>query len=177
MHKQKVVYNMLPQVSTPVPNRLLNDLSKQLTAEVAALFDLEEAPLTASLVRVIGANHITADTPIGPMMTSIDDLLKMVNREAVVRIEPHEVIIKGIDIGNQSIALITALKGGAFSGTVAVSYVNVHGPRLQPFVTGSVKRKLAGRQLANHTLKGMETMLAIVAAYQPTVPAEEKAND
>lgn len=175
MHKQKVVYNMMPQVSTPVPNRLLNSLTKQLTAQVAELFDLEEAPLTASLVRVIGSNHITSDTPIGPMMTSIDDLLTMVNREAVVRIEPHEVIIKGIDIGNQSIALITALKGGAFSGTVAVSYVNVHGPRLQPFIPASDKRKLAKRQLANQTLKGMETMLQIVAAYKPT--AEEKAND
>lgn len=173
MHKQKVVYNMLPQVSTPVPNRVLNSLTKELTSQVAAIFDLEETPLTASLVRVIGANHITADTPIGPMSTSIDDLLKMVNREAVVRIEPHEVIIKGIDIGNQSIALITALKGGAFSGTVAVSYVNLNGPRLQPFVPGSIKRKLAGRQLANHTLKGLETMLTIVAAYKPT--AEEKS--
>ena len=175
MHKKKVSYSVLPQASTPVSNKVLNGLSKALVTEVAALFDLEETPLTASLVRVIGSNHITPTTSIGPMMTSVDDLLKLVNEQAVVRIEPHEVIIKGVDIGNQSIALITALPGGAFAGTVAVSYVNLHGERLQPWAPDSHKRKLASRQLANHTLKGLETMLDIVAAYKPPVTIEEKS--
>lgn len=176
MHKKKVHYNILPQVATPVPRKLLNSLGKALTVEVASIFDLEETPLKASLERIIMMHHITPDTRIVPMTTSVDDLLKLVNEQAVVRIEPHEVIIKGIDIDNQSIALITALKGGAFMGTVAVSYVNINSPvQLQPFKPASDKRKLAERQQANHTLKGLETMLDIVAAYKPPVTIEEKS--
>lgn len=173
MLKKKVIYSVLPQVATPVSRKVLNGLSTALTTEVAAIFDLEETPLKASIQRICQTNHITPETRITPMTTSVDDLLRLVNEQAVVKIEPHEVIIKGIDIGNQSIALITALPGGAFSGTVAVSYVNLLGERLQPFVPASNKRKLAERQQANHTLKGLETMLDIVAAYKAPTPAEE----
>jgi hypothetical protein len=175
MSKKKVSYSVLPQVSTPVPEKLLNSLTKALVTEVAAIFELDEKPLTASLVRVIGSNHITPETTIGPMTTSVDAFLEMVNAQAVVRIEPHEVIIKGIEIGNHTIALITSLPGTAFDGTVAVSFVNLTGARLQPWAPESQKRKLASRQLANHTLKGLETMLAIVAAYQAPTPAEVRS--
>lgn len=175
MHKKKVSYNILPQVATPVSRKILNGLSKALTVEVASIFDLEEQPLKASLERVVMTNHITLETRIAPMQTKISDLLTLVNEQAVVKIEEHEVIIKGIDIGNHSIALITALPGGAFSGTVAVSYVNLFGERLQPFTPSSDKRKLAERQQANHTLKGLETMLTVVANYQATFQVEEKS--
>lgn len=175
MSKKKVSYSILPQVSTPVPEKLLNSLTKSVCGGVAELFDLEETPLTASLVRLLGSNYITPDTKIGPLTTSDTEFLKMVNAQAVVTIEPHEVIIKGLNLGNQSIALITALPGGAFSGTVAVSYVNLQGERLQPWAPDSNKRKLATRQMANHTLKGLETMMKIVAAYKPPVTIEEKS--
>jgi len=67
------------------------------------------------------------------------------------------------------------LPGTAFDGTVAVSFVNARTDRLQTWAPDSHKRKLASRQLANHTLKGLETMLDIVAAYKVPTPVEEKS--
>lgn len=173
MLKKKVIYSILPQVSTPVSEKILNGLTKALVTEVTSIFGLDEKPLTASLVRLIGSHHIVPETTIGPMMTPVQDFLDMVNKQAVVRIERHEVSIQGIEIGNQTIALITSLPGGAFDGTVAVSFVNTRTDRLQPWAPDSHKRKLAARQQANHTLKGLETMLDIVAAYKAPTPAEE----
>jgi hypothetical protein len=175
MSKKKVSFSVLPQKSTPVSEKLLNSLTRTLVANVAERYDLDPKPLTASLVRVIGSNHIESDTEIGPMLTPVEDFLAMVNKEAVVRIEPHEVIIKGVSIGNHTIALITSLPGSAFDGTVAVSFTNLHGKRLRPWAPESHKRKLAGRQLANHTHDGLVAMLNIVTADPVPTPVEEKS--
>jgi hypothetical protein len=153
-------------VSTPVSEKLLNSLTDKLVLDIASIFRMEYKPLTAALVRVIASNHITPETTIGPMTTPVEQFLEMVNKQAVVRIEQHEVSITGVEIGNQTIALIKSLPGTAFDGTVAVSFINLNGGRLQPWAPDSHKRKLAMRQTANHTLKGLETLQKIVTTYQ-----------
>lgn len=135
-------------------------------------FDLPGQLAELPLIDIFSSFFIEHDTPIRPMSSKPEELVKLINMQSHIHLTVDEVDMMGIDIGNQSVTWLTP-KGRVYglTGQPAVRYRNVtYAPiteykiKEREFAVPVEKRYAQYRSLMN--------ALAILKAYVPSTPQE-----